>query len=308
MIGMTGATGFIGSYLLENLPFPKKILIRDPQKYPIHSSITEVIIGDLGHQEAVAQFTNHCPVLLHLACHSNPRLSSGRLVADLEENLIPTIRLFETYAEKNPNGHIIFASTGGNMYEDLPDSSPKREDELPKPRSGYAVHKLAAEHYLRLIAEKHGVSATILRISNPYGAIVDPTRAQGLIGVAFARLLANQPLLVYDSKHTLRDYIHLGDVLQFIYCLLESPLKQGIRTYNVSSGIGLTIEQVINAIENVSQKKLDVIFTPESAKMAPSWSVLSHEKAKRELGWYPLISFDSGIKKMSLLCETLQHL
>ncbi|MGK5594568.1 MAG: NAD-dependent epimerase/dehydratase family protein [Parachlamydiaceae bacterium] len=309
MIGITGATGFMGSYLIENLPFPKKILIRNSQKCPVQSpSVVETILGDLSNQMAVSQFVHQCPVLLHLACHSNPRLSSGRLVADLEENLVPTIQLFESYSENNPNGHIIFASTGGNMYDDLPYSQPKSEEELPKPRSGYAVHKLAAEHYLRIISEKYGVSATILRISNPYGAMVDHTRAQGLIGVTFARLITNHPLVVYDSKNTLRDYIHLEDVSRFICLLLKSPLTQGTTIYNVSSGIGLSIEQVINAIENVTQRKLKIIFTPESTTMAPSWSVLSYEKAKRELGWCPSISFNDGLKKMLQLSETFQHL
>ncbi|KAF3362604.1 putative dTDP-glucose 4,6-dehydratase, rfbB [Chlamydiales bacterium STE3] len=309
MIGLTGATGFIGSYIVPSLSYAKRVLVRNTMPRVNLMAGDEVFVGDLCHKEQMHSFVQNCPFLLHLACNSNPLFSSGRLIADLESNLLPTIQLFETYAVQNPNGHIIFASTGGNMYEDLHSSAPKNEEDLPHPRSGYSVHKLAAEHYLRLIASSYGIKATILRLSNPYGAIVDNKRRQGLIGVAFAKLLSNEPLLVYDSIKTLRDYIHLEDVVRFLRCIIEqSSRNNNIEIYNVSSGVGLSIAQVIHEVECVTGKKLKVEYTQEGTKMTPSCSILSWQKAFQDLGWRPTINFNDGLKMMLQLSEKLQHL
>lgn len=308
MIGITGSTGFIGSYICRHLHFPKKVLVRNSAKL-ILDATTDVYQGDLTALEDAHAFLQDCTYLIHLACNSNPRLSEGRLVADLEYNLLPTIQLFESYAKNNPEGHIIFASSGGNMYEDHPQTLPKTEDDIPKPRSGYGVHKLAAEHYLRLIAESYGIGGTILRISNPYGAIVDRARSQGLIGVAFAKLHAQEILQVYDSCETLRDYIHLDDVVKVLNIMLsrKEPSKN-IETYNISSGVGISIAQVIAEVEAVTGKKMLVEYTRESLQKRPSWSILSMEKAKKELGWHPTVSLRDGLMRMQKLFQTTQHL
>lgn len=291
MISITGATGFIGSYLCDKLPMPKKILVRSANSF-LDPNI-EVHRGDLANFDSA--FISNSACLIHLACHSNPRISSSNLVKDLESNLAPTVHLFERYAKLNPGGHILFASSGGNMYEDTPFTAPKTEEDIPQPRSGYGIHKLAAEHYLRLIAESAGIRATILRISNPYGAWVDASRLQGLIGVAFAKLQANEVLQVYDSKETLRDYIHLEDVVSAIRIVMDNQVSG---TFNISSGIGISIAQVIQEIESVSDKKMRVEYTEESFQKKPSWSILSSEKAKKELGWQPSISFSEGLLSM----------
>lgn len=59
------------------------------------------------------------------------------------------MQLFETFAKENPRGHIVFASTGGNMYQaDLNVSA--SEQDIPHPWSSYSINKLAAENYLKL--------------------------------------------------------------------------------------------------------------------------------------------------------------
>lgn len=302
MLAMTGASGFIGSFLQDYLEHPIKILKRKK----LSEEPSEVIQGDLNSPADAARFVAGAETLIHLACSSNPRYSFT--TDDLEQNLIPTIRLFEAFAKHNPNGHIIYASTGGNMYCDCTGNFPKREEDLPMPRSGYAIHKLAAEHYLRLIALSFGVRATILRITNPYGTLLNKNRTQGLIGIAFSKLLAGEPMTIFDPKETLRDYIHLEDVANGFDKVLKSPPRNGeTRLFHVSSAKGYTIHEVLTAIEELMDRKFKLIYAPESYTKAPSTSILSYEKLKTELGWEPKISLQEGLNRMKEQVASLSY-
>lgn len=277
MLTMTGSTGFIGSFLKKWLNCPIIELTRQQIKEKKDFS--------------------GCNALIHLACSSNPRHTD--FTTDLEQNLVSTIALFETFAKSNPQGHIVYASTGGNMYCDQTGNFPKTEEDPPLPRSGYGIHKLAAEHYLRLIAASFGLSATILRISNPYGVLLPKNRSQGLIGVAFSKLLSDEPVTILDPRESLRDYIHLEDVAKCFDKVLKNPPGKGLTNiYHVSSGKGYTIFEVLSAIEELMGRKFKMEYAPESFTKKPSISILSYEKLKKELDWQPEISFLDGLKRM----------
>lgn len=299
MLAITGVTGFIGSYVAKRLPYPLRAFVRDKSQV-LTQPFSQIIEGDLRHPEGLHSFVANSECLIHLACSSNPRLSHESFTRDLEDNLIPAMRLFEAYAKENRGGHIVFASTGGNMYADQMNTVPKTEAELPAPRSAYGVHKLAAENYLRLIAATYQIRATILRISNPYGTLLPRARAQGLIGVAFAKLLAGEPLDVFDSMETSRDYVHLEDVANcFSLVIQKAPEIGQTDLYNISSGRGAAISEVISLIEGATGAQFKVNYPPESRQKTPSSSILSFEKAKINLGWEPKISLKEGISRMS---------
>lgn len=296
-IAITGASGFVGSYVAERLSFPQRRLSRKAQANPATAVQCEWISGDLRNNGDIQALVHEAPVLVHLACSSNPRTSNQNVTHDLDQNLIPSLRLFEAFVKANPGGHIIFASSGGNMY-DATSQAIRTETDIPHPRSGYAVHKLAIENYLRLFCELYKVSATILRISNPYGTLLSPKRGNGLIGVAFAKLLASEELHVIDSLASVRDYLHLEDVAKAFCLVIENPPPAGeCRLYNVSSGIGFTNAAVLGMVEKAAGKSIKKHY-PLPMLPAPTWSVLSSAKIERELGWQPTIGLEDGIKNM----------
>lgn len=296
MIAITGATGFIGKYLSDKISHPQKRLSRTtiPNKDFPHVWMQ----GDLSHSTPLKNFVNDSPVLLHLACSTHPRSSNLNFKDDLHSNLISTIHLFETYAKENPDGHIIFSSSGGNMYPAFSPTHFHTEEDLPVPQSSYAIHKLAAENYLRLICEKYGIKGTVLRISNPYGIILPKERAQGLIGVAFAKLISNELLQIFDSLESMRDYIHLEDVASAFNLAMDHPPQRGeCRLFNVSSGKGHSLKEVLHCIEKASElsilKKMDLSLLPK-----PTYSLLSSLKIQNMLGWQPKFDLDEGIQTM----------
>ncbi len=297
MLALTGANGFIGSYLADQLPFPQKRLTRN------HSSLhlsphCEWVQGDLRNITDIQNLISHTSTLIHLACTSNPRSSNENIIRDVEHNLIPTLQLFEAFASSHPEGHIIFTSSGGNMYDASLPGAVRTEDDLPCPRSSYATHKLTIEHYLRQLCEKYKVRGTILRISNPYGTLLPTKRAQGLIGVAFAKLLAGDELPIFDSLESVRDYIHLEDVSRAFQLILRKPPLQGeCRLFNLSSGFGFTNAAVLDLIDKTTHLSLKRHY-PSSSLPAPTWSVLSYAKIQQALGWTPSITLEDGMQRM----------
>ncbi len=237
-------------------------------------------------------------MLIHLACDSYPRSSNLDMKQDIQHNLIPTIQLFEAYAKANPGGHIIYSSSGGNMYDSTPGTVIHTEEDVPCPQSSYSIHKLAAENYLRLFCEMYGIRGTILRISNPYGVLHTKQRAQGLIGVALARLFADEPIHIFDSLDSVRDYIHMDDVVAAFELAVQQPPKgKACRLLNVSSGVGYTLAEVLNHIEAATGRSFIKQHSSEPLP-APTRSVLSNKKIKEALRWIPQISLRQGIQKM----------
>lgn len=293
MLAITGSTGFIGSYLIDALPTPHKRFLRE--KIPPSSSF-EQFIGDLNHPSDVEAFVKNTDTLIHLAWVNNPWNSNDNVMKDISHNLLSTISLFEAFAKKNPQGHIIFASSGGNMYKKNSDS-PHYESDLPCPWTSYSINKLAAENYLHLFSERYGIRATILRISNPYGVLLPSNRTNGLIGVIFSKLMHDETLNVIDSLESVRDYIHLDDLTKAMDLVIKTPPPIGkTRIFNVSSGRGTSLKRVLETMEEVTGKKIKTNFLNHNCE--PSYSVLSSQHFYNTLGWSSQIGLKEGLIKM----------
>lgn len=311
-IAFTGATGFIGRFIADALPLPQIRLVRSSSlnnynsMFPNPPPHTEVFIGNLQHHKDIQQFVANADILVHLACNNHPRSPKDTITNEWLNHFIPTATLFEIFASIRPHGHIIFASTGGNMYSDTLPLIPRTEEDVPHPRSFYALEKLSAEHSLRLLCQQYGISATTLRISNPYGTLLSSTRLHGLIGVAISCLLSGDTLKIIEPWETTRDYLHLEDLKTAFQAVINHPPKKGeFRLLNVSSGEGHSIKQVIEKLEKISGKSIQTQVEVPNKMTSPSWSVLSNKKIEESLNWKPTISFDQGLNSVYVHAEKL---
>ena len=120
-IGITGATGFIGSYMSRHLSVQRDLRIRGlTRELKSNENRDEERIqwqqGDLDSYANCCEFIRGLDVLIHLA-HTNTPLTSNRdLAADARSNLIPTLNLLQAIKDSGQQIHVIYASSGGAVY------------------------------------------------------------------------------------------------------------------------------------------------------------------------------------------------
>lgn len=311
-IGITGATGFIGSYLITYLSRQSGLLIKGlsrGSKADMPASGPKVcwIKGDLESPTDCSTFIEDLDVVIHLAHTNTPLTSNRNLASDARLNLIPTLNLLQAIKDSERKIHLIYASSGGAVYGrvDCPRHQPLHEDEICSPVTSYGVQKLAIEAYLRIGVEEKWLVATVLRIGNPYGVLLRPERMQGLIGIAMHQLLTSKPIRIIGCLDNVRDYIHLRDVCRMIRKVIEIP--KGYRVFNVSSGQGRSVKEIIGMLEEIVGHKIDIVQTmiPESEQLLVPWIVLSNERARVELDWEPEIKLIDGLR--SLYSQSIDH-
>jgi UDP-glucose 4-epimerase len=302
LIGITGATGFIGDYLLGWLSssgrYDIRALSRSPAGIPPGMPGVSWQRGDLASTHDCEEFVFDLDVVIHLA-HANTPLSSQRdWTSDALLNLIPSLNLIEAMRRARRPIDFVFASSGGAIYGRRDDRTPFREIDPTYPQSPYGVVKLAVEHYLRLAAEEDWLRVTILRIGNPYGKLLAPERRQGLIGVAMYQALRGMPIPIYGNPHNIRDYIHLSDVARIVEFSLEPTWSYEI--FNVGSGGGASTAEIVDLIEKSVGSPISLCQAPDvpGADRLPSWAVLDIGKAAKALGWTPQIPLSVGIERL----------
>jgi UDP-glucose 4-epimerase len=300
LVGMTGATGFLGGYILSSLVSTRRYEIRALSRSPANLANTPEDVlwqrGDLSSGRDSDAFVSDLDAVIHLA-HANTPLSSHRdWASDALLNLMPTLNLIEALRSQRRQIDLVFASSGGAIYGRRNHLAPFSESDETTPQSPYGVVKLTIENYLRLAAEEGWLRVSVLRIGNPYGTLLLPERRQGLIGVAMNQVLRGEPVPIYGSSQNVRDYVHLSDVARIVESCLEP--KWPFEIFNVGSGHGVSTEEVVALIEKTIGTPVSRREVPEvaDADRLPSWAVLDIRKAESILGWSPQISLSDGIR------------
>lgn len=189
-------------------------------------------------------------------------------------------------------GHYYFASTGGAIYGDSGEAS-NSEDHVPHPLSAYGRAKLAIEHLLATARASGSLASTVWRFSNPYGPRQNPDKKQGLIAIALHHSRTHTPLPVMGSGDMVRDYIYVDDAITRAVAFLGRQTHHS--TYNIGSGRGVTVNEVIQTIEKVTGEPLRREHVPVPEGFVHH-SVVNIDRLVSEFGQLELIPLEEGIR------------
>lgn len=301
VIGFTGSGGFIGSYLLRAVaarPIGEvRVLLRNPTAGEERFG-ADVVHGDLASREDCERFAKGLNLIIYLAHRNVPVNSDLDQSNDALLNIVPLLNLLKAIQVFKTRPHVIYFSTGGAMYQRSPQRIPFRETDTCEPSSSYGIQKLAAEHYLRLAAEKGHLTCAVLRPGNAYGTLLPQQRIQSLIGVAINNVLHHKPVRIFGSIDNVRDYVHLDD----IYAITEKVAhpREPFTILNVGSGQGYSVREVLQIIEDCvgSPFQIETVPDPPYGHWLPDWAVLNISKAQREFQWVPTVDLRDGIRAM----------
>lgn len=303
IVGITGANGFLGRYLTQYLTAAGYEVLASVRsevaKEYFKSKNVNVHVGDLQIRKNCDEFTEQVDCLIHLAHSSFPLSGKDNTVEEIVKNISPSLHLLESIRQSRKKVRLIYASSGGTVYSSRIQEHYKESDPCD-PHSTYGIQKYTIENYILHYAQVYGLEHIILRLSNPYGVLLDPQRKQGLIGVALSRILKGEPIQVYGDPCNVRDYVHLDDMGRAFERAIVTDNTCEI--YNIGSGVGYSVDDVLSKLESFigMQVRREYIENSTTTNLC-KWSVLNIDKAKETLGWVPSISLDTGLKA---LCES----
>jgi len=293
---VTGGAGYIGSVVTAEL---------------LDAGHSVVVLDDLstGHRDAVpsgaelveAGLRDCEPVLargfdavLHFAAKSLVAESSARPELYWDNNVGGTLALLEAMRRTGVE-RLVFSSTAAVYGE--PEQVPIPVDHPVRPTNPYGASKLAVDHMLTSFANAYGLAATSLRYFNVAGA----RGAQGerhavethLIPNAIAAATgAGEPLSVFGRDYptpdgtAVRDYIHVVDLAEAHLRALDALTPEEHRIYNLGTGTGSSVLEVVHAVADVTGREVPVRDAPRRVG-DPAVLVADGSAAERDLGWRP---------------------
>lgn len=254
--------------------------------------LLEMIDGDFGNEKDLDEALEGCDCCVHLITSTLPQTSNDDMTFDISTNLIGSLSLFEALVRHRIR-KFIFMSSGGTVYG-RPIQDRIDETHPTNPLSSYGVTKLAAEKYLAIYKNLHGLNSVSLRLSNPYGERQRITGKQGAIAVFLGAALRGQEIEVWGDGSVVRDYVYIGDAVDAIVKAIEYDGDEAI--FNIGSGKGSSLIEIISGIETALQRPVPVRFRPARAVDVPR-NVLNVDRAAKHLGWHPTTSLADGIAR-----------
>lgn len=292
-----GGGGYIGMHLIANLlATGRRVTVMGRSKAPHHPLPEDVdyCSGDFGERDLIDALLDEHQEVIHLAYATVPNTSFDNPLADLLQNLPPTVQLFSEVAQRG--GRLILVSSGGTVYGEA-DRLPIPENHPTNPISPYGVTKLTLEKYAHLYAVTHGLRVICVRPGNAYGVGQRPYIGQGFVSTAMASMMNGQPVKIFGERGTIRDYVYVTDIAAGIVSALESGHLS--ETYNIGSGVGRSNMDVVEAMAPLLSEpgcEIRVEHLPDRVFDVHA-NVLDSTKLNLHTGWTPKIEFQDGLLK-----------
>ncbi|MEX5717274.1 UDP-glucose 4-epimerase GalE [Geodermatophilus maliterrae] len=302
---VAGGAGYIGSVVTAAL---------------LEGGHEVTVLDDLstGHADAVpdgarfvqATLQESAPVLadvrpeavLHFAAKSLVGESQVKPEIYWEHNVGGSLALLEAMRAVDCR-RIVFSSTAATYGE--PEEVPIREDAPTRPTNTYGATKLAVDAMLTSYATAYDFAAVSLRYFNVAGAAYGlgerHTTETHLIPIALQVAAGTrETITVYGEDYPtpdgtcIRDYIHVSDLADAHLLALTAPQPGEHRVYNLGNGTGFSVQQVVDAVREVTGHPVPVEVGTRRAG-DPAQLVAASDRIRADLGWTPRHTDLAGI-------------
>jgi UDP-glucose 4-epimerase len=297
---VTGAGGYIGSVVTEQLVEQgHEVLGLDSLRHGSRAAVdpgARFVQGDLRDGDWLRSVfvANPVDAVVHLAAEAlidESLRDPGRFFG---VNVCGGLNLLEAMAAAGVQ-RLVFSSTAAVYGE--PESIPISEDAPREPINSYGESKLAFERMLGWYRKAKGLNYVSLRYFNACGAtdrhgefhVPETHLIPIVLEVALGRREAIRLFGTdYDTPDgtCIRDYIHVADIAQAHLLALRDIDRVGARTYNMGNGAGYSNLEVVEAVRQVTGRKIPVISAARRPG-DPARLVASPQRINQELGWTP---------------------
>ena len=302
---VTGATGFIGTYLVDQLVKEGVDVVaigrsKDGEAYYKKRAIPFVNL-DITKEKDFDKLPKDVDAVAHMA---------GLLSIDmytpsdyLMANALATYNVLE-YCRKNDARKIVFSMTHSNVNraksiivsEDTP-------EQFSGPATPYIVSKIAAMKFIESYSRDYGIQEASLRLPGVRGygsrfvSFWNGRPEVSVFRMFVAKAMRGEPIEIWGERKTVRDLVYVKDVVSGFIGALDSKKASGL--YNIGSGVGLTIEQEAKAIIaafSPPNKPSKIIHRPDIEEVRKRSYIFSIKKAKKDFGYAVKYSYEDAMK------------
>ena len=317
---VTGCAGFIGSNFVHTwLEGSKEPIVNvDKLTYAGNLSNLESVLGDARHTFVQGDIGDralldkllalHQPrAVINFAAESHVDRSIHSPIEFLQTNVMGTFHLLEaardywTQQGRPESFRFLHISTDEVFGSLAPNESGFAETHVYEPNSPYSASKASADHLVRAWHHTYGLPVLTTNCSNNYGPYHFPEK---LIPLVIHNALSGKPLPIYGDGQQIRDWLYVRDHCLAIACVLDKGVVG--ETYNVGGNNEKTNLEVVQTIcatldqlrplKNGKSYSDQITFVKDRPGHDRRYAI-DASKIKRDLGWEPQESFESGILK-----------
>ena len=307
---ITGASGMIGSYVSYvlkvlndeyNMNIRILLNVRDENKLSEelrNDSNVTIIKQDVSERFNIDESIDY---IIHAASPASPKIMKDY---PFETNVANTVGTYNTLIlakEKNVSGYL-FVSSREIYGEPMDGVEVFTEDGLLGqvnplvPRNGYAEGKKAAENMCVGIKEEYGINTKIIRLAHTYGPGMSIN--DGRVQADFLNnVINNQDIIMKSDGSSVRTYTYISDAVNGLFKVL---LSSNDIVYNISDDKEVSIKDLANVLVSLSENSklvMDIDNTLSKGSASFKKGILSNEKIKKELNWYPKYDIVEGFKR-----------
>ena len=300
---ITGAAGFLGSYLAE------KYILKGDVVYALdnlmngnlnnirtllHQKNFKFIHDDICRDEVYARLPVDLDAIIHLAAQIHVDRSIVNPAETFKINVEGTLKILE-FARMNDIQKILHASTsevyGSAEYVPMDESHPLSA------KHPYGVSKIAADRLCYTYNETYDLGVDIVRCFNLFGPRQKDTGYGGVIAIFINRVLQNKPPIIYGSGEQTRDYMYVEDAINAYDKVLTANDNPGRNGINFGSGTEVSVNRIADlVIKYAGINKEPIHAEPRPVEVERLLADIS--KANKRLGFKPEVDFESGLAKL----------
>jgi UDP-glucose-4-epimerase GalE len=298
---VVGGAGYIGSHAVRSLELAGQVVwVYDnlSQGHPEAAPDGCLIRGDLADRSALesALRAHNIDAVMHFAAFASVPESVGDPAKYYQNNVVGTLNLLDAMRTVGV-GKIVFSSTCA-VYG-IPEEVPISESTPRQPINPYGFTKLVIEQALADYARAYGLGFAALRYFNACGASSDGTNGEDhhpethLIPLVLQTALGQrESITVFGTDYPtpdgtcIRDYIHVEDLADAHVRALDRIEPGRGLTYNIGTGVGASVKQVIDAARRITGRPIPAVEYPRRPGDPPVL-VASPQAIQADLGWFP---------------------
>ncbi len=300
---ITGSTGFVGGYLVEQCRqhYPQATLFGLAGRTPnLTQEALQLLTADISRREEVQQVVAQTrpDLVFHLAAQSSVALSWQDPLETLKVNTEGTVHLLEALRSEHLAPRIVLIGSGEQYGMIRPEDNPIREECPFRPANPYAVSKAAQDLYGYQYFAAYGLPIVRARPFNHFGPRQPATFVIASFAQQIARIEAGKvpPILQVGNLQARRDFLPVEDVIDAYLALAERG--QPGEAYNIGSGHARSIQSILDLLLTCTDVPVHVATDP--VRMRPVDIPLLEADTSRlrtQTGWQPTVPFEVALQR-----------